>query len=401
MSWLRTHCPLLAKIARTTKKSSLENLTQGREVWFCQMERDIALLARKIPFERLVSAYRRHLGSIQEIFPGLFYELYVGARLVNISDTLELQIPTSDGGRLYDFRISIGSESVNIEVKAKEDRFPFNLQGTEIVKGLKVYGGSRAGADLRGLSEEELKTFQNVQEDVDRPTPHSTEIRQRLEEAIVQLPEDEPGFIVLGHPRGDLWDTINALLGDEVIEMGRGKTKEGKRVRFNRHSRLNNGVFSLGSFSKVCGVIWLRLDKDFGVIKRKSHIIWNPKSKFIVSQNLQERLLRAFDRSETLKRELDRIIAIVKDSLRPEQIILFGSLASNGDALHEASDLDLAIVTQTELPVRERIRQILSLVKPRVDVNVLVYTPEEYERLKITSPFVRKEIAQKGKVIYP
>jgi predicted nucleotidyltransferase len=61
-----------------------------------------------------------------------------------------------------------------------------------------------------------------------------------------------------------------------------------------------------------------------------------------------------------------------------ERAILFGS-AVRGD-VHEGSDLDVIVVRETELPFVERPRTLLAAL-PGIAVDVLVYTPEEFERL--------------------
>src|SRR3989441_11338981 len=63
----------------------------------------------------------------------------------------------------------------------------------------------------------------------------------------------------------------------------------------------------------------------------------------------------------------------------PEKLILFGS-AAQGE-LHEWSDLDLVVIKRTDKPLLERIEEVLRLVRPKVGLDVLVYTPEEMEGL--------------------
>src|SRR3989449_6972444 len=63
----------------------------------------------------------------------------------------------------------------------------------------------------------------------------------------------------------------------------------------------------------------------------------------------------------------------------PEKMILFGS-AAQGE-IHEWSDLDLVVIKRTDKPLLERIEEVLRLVRPKVGLDVLVYTPEEMEGL--------------------
>src|SRR2546426_9997027 len=63
----------------------------------------------------------------------------------------------------------------------------------------------------------------------------------------------------------------------------------------------------------------------------------------------------------------------------PEKMILFGS-AAQGE-IHEWSDLDLVVIKRTDKPLLERIEEVLRLVRPKVGLDVLGYTPEEMEGL--------------------
>ncbi|RME47878.1 MAG: nucleotidyltransferase domain-containing protein, partial [Caldilineae bacterium] len=48
----------------------------------------------------------------------------------------------------------------------------------------------------------------------------------------------------------------------------------------------------------------------------------------------------------------------------------------------------------------ERTKEVMQLLQPRVGVDILVYTPAEFERLARERAFVRDEIVGKGKVLY-
>ncbi len=102
--------------------------------------------------------------------------------------------------------------------------------------------------------------------------------------------------------------------------------------------------------------------------------------------------------SKALINELHRIVTILKDSYKPERIILFGSsVAEKGG---EGSDLDLVIIKNTRERFYDRIGQVLTLIKPHEAIDILVYTPDEYEKLKHESWFVGEEIEKKGRVVY-
>lgn len=91
---------------------------------------------------------------------------------------------------------------------------------------------------------------------------------------------------------------------------------------------------------------------------------------------------------------------IVKD-YQPEKIILFGSAVSGEIGVD--SDLDIAIVKNTNKRFYDRIGEVLKTIrninnKPPIDF--IVYTPSEFEDMKRKSYFVKDEILNKGRVIY-
>jgi len=105
------------------------------------------------------------------------------------------------------------------------------------------------------------------------------------------------------------------------------------------------------------------------------------------------------ERGLRLEQELHRIMEILIREYQPEKLILFGS-AAQGE-LHEWSDLDLVVIKRTDKPLLERIEEVLRLVRPRVGLDVLVYTPEEMESLiGERRVFVLDEIIYKGAVAY-
>jgi uncharacterized protein len=107
---------------------------------------------------------------------------------------------------------------------------------------------------------------------------------------------------------------------------------------------------------------------------------------------------KAEKRQAMLHNELQRWLPLLIKSFDPEQIILFGSL--NQGRVTEWSDIDLVIIQDTKLPFLKRIQQVLRLLRPKVGLDLLVYTPEEYATLGQERKFVRDEIASKGKVLY-
>lgn len=103
-------------------------------------------------------------------------------------------------------------------------------------------------------------------------------------------------------------------------------------------------------------------------------------------------------RRALLERELARWLPLLIAHEQPEKIILFGSYSAG--QISEWSDLDIVLIKNTSAPFLDRVRQVLALLQPQVGVDMLVYTPQEFEQLARERAFVREEIAAKGKVIY-
>ena len=103
-------------------------------------------------------------------------------------------------------------------------------------------------------------------------------------------------------------------------------------------------------------------------------------------------------RKKLLELELARYIRLLTEHGNPEKVILFGTLATG--RIHEWSDIDLVVVEQTELSFFQRLRQIRKLLQPRVGIDVMFYTPEEFNQLSAERAFFRDEIVAKGKIVY-
>lgn len=103
-------------------------------------------------------------------------------------------------------------------------------------------------------------------------------------------------------------------------------------------------------------------------------------------------------RRRLLEDELDRLVAIVTEQLQAERVVLFGSFARG--RVHPWSDLDVAVVAPTRAPFYERLDRVVRAVRPRVGLDLLVYTPEEWAELCATRPFLREEVLEKGRVIF-
>lgn len=107
---------------------------------------------------------------------------------------------------------------------------------------------------------------------------------------------------------------------------------------------------------------------------------------------------QTLERQQLLERELERYVRLLIAKADPERVILFGSLASG--EIGPWSDIDLVIVRRTDLPFWQRMREMRLLLRPQVGTDILVYTPEENERLSRERAFFQQEIVAEGRVLY-
>lgn len=103
-------------------------------------------------------------------------------------------------------------------------------------------------------------------------------------------------------------------------------------------------------------------------------------------------------REKALKNELNRILGVIKSDYKPEKVILFGSLA-NGK-VHEWSDIDLLIIKKTTKRPIDRCLELCRLIRPKIGIDLFIYTPGEYEILLREKFSLLQSILKVGKVVY-
>ncbi len=102
------------------------------------------------------------------------------------------------------------------------------------------------------------------------------------------------------------------------------------------------------------------------------------------------------ERKKELGYELDRIINVLRKDIKIKLVMLFGSLA-RGD-INRISDIDMIIVKETEKKFLDRLDELYSTLVPNVAVDILVYTPKEFEAMKNRS-FIMNAMKE-GKILY-
>jgi predicted nucleotidyltransferase len=83
---------------------------------------------------------------------------------------------------------------------------------------------------------------------------------------------------------------------------------------------------------------------------------------------------------------------------QPQRVILFGS-AARGEADAD-SDLDVLVIKDTLEPFVQRLEAMAKLCPPGVHADILVYTPDELQRMvEDGNPFILRAL-EEGRVIY-
>ena len=97
-----------------------------------------------------------------------------------------------------------------------------------------------------------------------------------------------------------------------------------------------------------------------------------------------------------LKNALQRILTKLTSMPEVEKIILLGSYASGRSDLF--TDLDLLVVMEAQKEFVTRTADLYRTLHAGVDLDLLVYTPQEFEHQRQT-PFI-KHALMTGKVLY-
>lgn len=101
------------------------------------------------------------------------------------------------------------------------------------------------------------------------------------------------------------------------------------------------------------------------------------------------------DRGEKLAAEADRISGFLAER-GASLVVVFGSLARGEVGI--ASDLDMIAVIESDLPFIQRLDELYREISPLVGLDLLVYTPEEFEHMRRRA-FVRHALSE-GRVLH-
>ncbi len=96
---------------------------------------------------------------------------------------------------------------------------------------------------------------------------------------------------------------------------------------------------------------------------------------------------------------LNHVTQTIVDKFHPKRIVLFGSAARNES--RSGSDMDLFIEMESDLRPPERAVEVSAVFGLRPwPLDLIVYTPEEVQRLKGRQGTLLSIIEKEGRVLY-
>lgn len=101
------------------------------------------------------------------------------------------------------------------------------------------------------------------------------------------------------------------------------------------------------------------------------------------------------DRAALLQAEAERLTTLLV-ARGATLVVAFGSFARG--SVGQVSDLDLIAVMPSDLPFIKRLLELYGEMAPTVGLDLLVYTPEEFEEMRVR-PFVRRAL-EEGRVLH-
>ena len=104
---------------------------------------------------------------------------------------------------------------------------------------------------------------------------------------------------------------------------------------------------------------------------------------------------------QTSAEQIEPIVRRIAGELGLQRVILFGSLA-RGTSTRD-SDIDLIVIQETDVRFVERPTEILNRLYEKLSgwgIDILVYTPAEFDRMLAGGNFLLSRAVEEGKVIY-
>lgn len=99
------------------------------------------------------------------------------------------------------------------------------------------------------------------------------------------------------------------------------------------------------------------------------------------------------------EKQIKSIIKTIVLNYNPNKIWLFGSYSNKTH--NKNSDIDLLIIKDTDIKASKRASEVHRLFNPYLfDLDILIYTPDEFENQKNIINSIAYFINREGKIIY-
>lgn len=98
-----------------------------------------------------------------------------------------------------------------------------------------------------------------------------------------------------------------------------------------------------------------------------------------------------------IRPKLKQILKSLK-MYQPQKVILFGSYAKGTN--DQYSDIDLVIIKNTRRRFLDRIKDVIEIIKPSFAIDILVYTPREFQKMFSEGNLFVESVIREGKVVY-
>lgn len=98
-------------------------------------------------------------------------------------------------------------------------------------------------------------------------------------------------------------------------------------------------------------------------------------------------------------RLLDEMVRRIRDAMEPERVVLFGSRARGASS--SSSDFDLLVIAESDQPRYRRSASLYTkLASLPVEVDVVVYTPDEVQEWSAVPQAFVSTALREGRVLY-
>jgi hypothetical protein len=87
------------------------------------------------------------------------------------------------------------------------------------------------------------------------------------------------------------------------------------------------------------------------------------------------------------------VMPILREKFNPQKVLIFGSRVKGNH--NPDSDIDMIIVSELfqDVPIIKRMSLVLKQIRFPKHIDVLCYTPDEFERIQNTSAIIQEALA--------